>query len=62
MAHQEHKCGSRSTQTLGQEITPLRAKSAATLVEMETTHAGNVSLAGRNKIKKLILGFIASLR
>jgi hypothetical protein len=62
MARQEHKCGSRSTQTLAQEIILLRAKSVATLVEMETTHAGNVWLAGRNMIKKLISGFIASSR
>jgi hypothetical protein len=58
----EHKSGSRSTPTPVQEITPLRAKSVATSVEMETTHAGNALLAGRNKIKKPMLGFIASLR
>jgi hypothetical protein len=45
-----------------QGITLLRVTSAATSVEMETTHAGNVWLVGHNKSKKLTLGFIVSLR
>jgi len=45
-----------------QGITLLRVRSVATLVGMETTHAGNALLVGHNKSKKLTLGFIVSLR
>ena len=45
-----------------QGTTLLKAKSAATLVEMETSYAGNAMLAGRTKLKNPMKGFIGSLR
>ena len=62
MARQECKCDSRFMSTVIPGITLLRVRSVATSVEMETTHAGNASLVGHNKSKKLTLGFIVSSR
>jgi hypothetical protein len=45
-----------------QGTTLLKAKSAATLVDMETSYAGNAMLAGRTRLKNPMKGFMVSLR
>lgn len=62
MAPQECKFGSRFTLIVGRETTLLKAKSAGTLVGMETIHAENVLLGGHINLKKLTMGFIVCLR
>lgn len=62
MGRREHKSGSSSMLTPLQEIILFRVKSAATSVEMETVYAGSALPVGRNKIKKVTLGFMVSLR
>jgi hypothetical protein len=62
MASQEHKYASRFTLIAAQGIILLRARSAATLVEMETAYAGNAMLVGRMKLKKVMMGFMISLK
>lgn len=62
MGRQEHKCGSRYMLIAAQGTTLLKVKSAATLVEMETSYAGNAMLVEHTKLNNLIKGFIVSLR
>jgi len=45
-----------------QGTTLFKAKSAATLVSMETSYAGNAMLAGHTKLKNLMKDFIVFLR
>jgi hypothetical protein len=62
MGHQEHRCGSRYMLIAAQGTTLLKVKSAATLVEMETSYAGNAMLVGHTKLNNPMKGFIVSLR
>jgi hypothetical protein len=62
MGRQEHKCGSRYTLIAARGTTLLKAKSVATLVEMETSSVGNAMLVGHMKLNNLMKGFIVSLR
>lgn len=49
-------------QTVARVTILLKAKFAATSVEMEIIHAENAMLVGHNNWKKVILGFIVSSR
>jgi CO/xanthine dehydrogenase FAD-binding subunit len=62
MGHQDLKCSSRYMLIVAQGTTLFKAKSAATLVSMETNYAGNAMLAGHTKLKNLMKDFIVSLR
>jgi hypothetical protein len=46
---------------VAQGTTLFKAKSAATLVSMEISYAGNAMLAGHTKLKNLMKDFIVSL-
>ena len=60
--HLQHKCSSRYMLIVAQGTTLLKVKSAATLVETETSYAGNAMLVGHMKFNNPMKGFIVSLR
>ena len=62
MARLEKQSGLKSTLIQAREITQLKARSVAILVEREITHAENALLAGHSCSKKQILDITVCLR